>query len=242
MKHALALVAYLALAVIFTWPVASQIETTVTDPGDPLHLSWILDWDIHALTHAPLRIFDAPVFYPSKYPLAYSENLIGVAALALPFRLFGLGPVAIYNVALLLGLALSAWAGYALGWVMTRHYVASLVAGLLYGFVPYRLGHVQHLQIVWAPCIALLLAAIIVYRRAPSARNAALVAASLAANVLMDLYYFLFGAAILGLSLLLIALAERRDARFWLRLGVALAIALIAVIPILRPYWIVSKD
>ena len=57
MKHALALVAYLALAVIFTWPVASQMETTVADEGDPLHLSWILDWDGHALLHAPLRIF-----------------------------------------------------------------------------------------------------------------------------------------------------------------------------------------
>jgi len=39
MKHALALVAFVALAVIFTWPVASQIETTVADEGDPLHLS-----------------------------------------------------------------------------------------------------------------------------------------------------------------------------------------------------------
>jgi len=242
MKHVLAFILYLALAVIFTWPMASQMETTVTDEGDPLHLSWILDWDIHALTHAPLRLFDAPVFHPSKYPLAYSENLIAVAALCLPFRLAGLGPVAIYNVALLLGLAFSAWSGYLLGLAVARKNIAALVAGLLYGFVPYKFGHIQHLQIVWSGCLALLLAAIVIYRRKPAAAGAAFVAVSLAANALMNLYYFFFGAAMLALSLLVIAIAERRDARFWLRLFAALAIAGIALLPILAPYWIVSKE
>jgi hypothetical protein len=242
MKHLLAFAIYLALAVIVTWPMAIRMETAVTDEGDPLHLSWILDWNIHALTHKPLHIFDAPIFYPSKYPLAYSENLIGVALLALPFHFLGVGPIGIYNVALLLGLALSAWSGYLLGWTIARKYVPALVAGLLYGFVPYKFSHVQHLQLIWSPCVALMLAAILLYRAKPTAMRAALVAASLAANALMNLYYFLFGAVILALSLLLIAIAERRDARFWLRLAAALAVAGILLVPILRPYWIVSKE
>lgn len=241
MKHALAFAVYILLAVIFTWPMATQMETTVTDEGDPLHLSWILDWDIHALTHAPLRIFDAPVFHPSEYPLAYSENLIAVAVVCLPFRVAGFGPVALYNVALLLGLAFSAWSGYFLGWTISKKYLPALVAGLLFGFSQYKFGHVQHLQIVWSGCLALLLAAIVIYRRRPTAATAAFVAASLAANALMNLYYFLFGAAMLLLSLLLIAIAERRDARFWLRLAAALAIAGITLLPILAPYWIVSQ-
>jgi hypothetical protein len=241
MKHLLAFALYLALAVLVTWPMARRIETTVTDEADTLHLSWILDWNIHALTHAPHRIFHAPVFHPAKYPLAFSENLIGVAAAVLPFRLLGFGPVAVYNFALLLGLSLSAWAGYLLGWVLTRKTAAALMAGLLYGFVPYQFNHVQHLQVIWAPCVALLLAAILIYRRTPSTRTAALVAAALAANALMNLYYFLFGAAMLVLSLALIAIAERRDARFWLRLLAAVAVAGVALVPVLAPYWIVSK-
>jgi hypothetical protein len=241
MKHALAFAAYLALAIAMTWPMPARIETAVTDEGDPLHLAWILDWDIHALTHAPLRIFDAPVFHPAKYPLAFSENLILVAALCLPFKLLGLGPVAIYNVALLLGIALSAWSAYLAGWVVTRRVFAALMAGLLYGFVQYRFGHVQHLQIVWSAGLPLLLAAIAIYRRMPTWPRAALVAAALASNALMNIYNFLFGAVMLLLSLLLIALAERRGARFWLRLGAALAIAGVALLPVLMPYWIVSK-
>ena len=241
MKHLLGFALYLALAVAVTWPVARRIETTVTDEADTLHLSWILDWDIHALTHAPQRIFHAPVFHPAKYPLAFSENLIGVAAVVLPFRLLGFGPVAVYNIALLLGLSLSAWAGYLLGWVVARKYAAALMAGLLYGFVPYQFNHVQHLQVIWAPCVALLLAAILIYRRRPTMGTAALVAAALASNALMNLYYFLFGAAMLLLSLALIAIAEKRDARFWLRLLAALAVASVALVPVLAPYWIVSK-
>src|SRR5207244_427586 len=130
---------------------------------------------------------------------------------------------------------------YFLGWTLTKKHLASLVAGLLFGFVTYKWGHIQHLQIVWSGCAALLLAGVVRYRRAPTVGNAALVAASLAANVLMNLYLFLFCAVALVLSLALIALAEWHDARFWLRLGVALAIAGLLVTPILMPYWIVSK-
>jgi len=228
--------------VIVTWPMPARIETAVTDEGDPLHLSWILDWDIHALTHHPLHIFDAPVFHPAKYPLAFSENLIAVAALALPFRLLGLGPVAIYNVALLLGIALSAWSAYLLGWTLTRKFAPALMAGLLYGFMQYRFGHIQHLQIVWSAGLALLLAAIVLYLRAPATARAALVAAALASNALMNIYNFLFGSVMLLLSLALIAIAGRRDKRFWLRLAAALAVAALAIAPILAPYWIVSKE
>src|SRR5262245_41547182 len=242
MRHLGVIALFVVIAVIFTWPMATQMSTTVADQGDPLHLSWVIDWDIHALTHSPLRIFDAPIFYPAKYPLAFSENLIGIAILCLPFRLFGLGPIAIYNVALLLGFALSAWAAYVLGWIITRRHVPSLVAGLLYGFAVYRWGHLSHLQVIWSPCAPLLLAAILAYRRDPRVRNAALVGASLVANAVMNLYLFLFCAVALALSLIVIAVSEKHDARFWLRLGAALAIAGMAIAPVLMPYWIVAKE
>jgi hypothetical protein len=241
MKHVLACVLYLALAIAFTWPMAMRMETAVADEGDPLHLSWILDWDIHALTHAPLHVFDAPVFHPAKYPLAFSENLIGVAALCLPFHLLGFGPIAIYNVALLVGITLAAAFAYFGAWVLTRRFAPSLMAGLLYGFVPYRFGHLEHLQIAWSAGLALLIAAIFLYRRAPTVGHAALVAGAFASNALMNIYNLMFGAVALALSLLLIAIAEKRDARFWLRLVAAGAIAAVALVPILAPYWIVSK-
>ncbi len=235
---------YAVLAVVMTWPLALRLSTAVADLGDPLLNVWIIDWDCYALTHAPLHIFQAPLFYPSHYPLAYSENMIAVAALVLPFHLAGLPPIAVYNVALLLGLALSAYAGYVLAQLATRNAqpVASFIAGLLYGFVPYKLAHLQHLQILWSLWPPLLLAALIAYRRAPSRRNAALIGAAIVLSAMTNLYYFIFGMLTLAVALVLIAIAERRDARFWLRLFAAVALAGVVLIPILRPYAMVAKE
>ena len=233
---------YAILAVILTWPLVLRLNTAVADLGDPLLNVWIIDWDCHALLHAPWRIFDAPVFYPSQYPLAYSENMIAVAALVLPFHAAGVPPIGVYNLAVLLGLALSACAGYLLARVVTGRDAASFVAGLLYGFVIYKLAHLQHLQILWAVAPPLLLAATMAYRRAPTWRRASLVGAALVLGALTNMYYFLFGGLAFALTLLLIAIAERRDARFWTRLGVAVAVAAVVLIPILRPYAIVSKQ
>src|SRR6266480_360888 len=101
-----------------TWPLSLRLTTAVADLGDPLLNVFIIDWDCHALLHAPWRIFDAPVFYPSKYPLAYSENMIAVAAAVLPFHAAGVPPIGVYNIAVLLGLTLSAYAGYVLAAVI----------------------------------------------------------------------------------------------------------------------------
>jgi hypothetical protein len=237
---------YLLVAIVCTWPLAARLDTAVSDLGDPLLNAWIIDWDCHALshalTHAPLHIFDAPIFYPSKLPLAYSENLIGIALVVLPLHLAGLPPLAVYNIAMLLGIAISAYAGYLLARVVTRKIAASALAGLLYGFVPYKLGHLAHVQIIWSATPALLLAALILYRRKPLKRNAALVAAAFAVGAIINIYLFLFGAVALALTLALIAIAETRDRRFWLTILVALAIAGLAILPVLMPYALVAKE
>jgi hypothetical protein len=234
--------AFLLVAIAATWPLAARLDTAVSDLGDPLLNAWIIDWDCYALTHAPLHIFDAPIFYPSKYPLAYSENLIGIAIVVLPFHLSGMPPLAVYNIAMLLGFAISAYAGYLLARVVTGKTAASVIAGLLYGFVPYKLGHLAHVQIIWSATPALLLAALILYRRKPSKKYAALVAIAFAAGAIINIYLFLFGAVALVLTLVLIAIAEKRDRRFWLTLMVALAIASLVVLPVLMPYAIVAKE
>src|SRR5213592_4494308 len=120
-RDAAVFVLYTALAVVMTWPLALRLTTAVADLGDPLLNVFIIDWDCHALLHAPWRIFDAPVFYPSKYPLAYSENMIAVAAAVLPFHAAGVPPIGVYNIAVLLGLTLSAYAGYILAQLATRN-------------------------------------------------------------------------------------------------------------------------
>ena len=240
-RRAAPLALYAALAVVTTWPLGLRLTTAVADLGDPLLNVWIIDWDCHALLHAPWRIFDAPVFYPATYPLAYSENMIAIAAAVLPFHLAGVPPIGVYNIALLLGLTLSAYAGYVLARMVSGE-LASLIAGTLYGFVPHKLAHLQHVQIIWSLWPPLLLAALIAYRRVPSWRRAALIGACLVGGALTNLYYFIFAALAFGAALLLMAIAERRDARFWLPLLGAMAVTALLLVPILRPYMVVAKE
>jgi hypothetical protein len=231
---------YLLLAITLTWPLARNITTTVSDLGDPLLNTFILDWDCYALTHQPLHLFDAPFFYPSKYPLAYSEHLAGIALLCLPFYAAGLAPLTIYNIAMLIGFALSAYGGYVLARVVTGRVWPSVLAGILYGFIPYKFGHVAHLQIVSSGWLPLMLAALLVYRRSPTTGRAALFAGAFVMNGLTNIYYLLFGSVAIALTIALIAIAEDRDLRFWLRLGGALLVASLVLLPFLIPYKIVA--
>jgi hypothetical protein len=232
---------YLIVAIVLTWPLAAHLPTAVSDLGDPLLNAWILDWDCYALTHQPLHLFDAPIFYPAKFSLAFSEHLAGIAILCLPFYAAGLGAITTYNIALLLGFALSAYGASVLARVITHRFMPAVLAGMLYGFVPYRFDHLSHLQVVSSGWLPLLLAAFLVYRRSPTARNAVLLAGAFVMNGLTNVYFFFFGSVALALTVLLMAIAERHDRRFWLRMGGAMAAGMVVLLPFLLPYKVVSN-
>ena len=164
---------YLALAIALTWPMVMQIDRAVIDIGDPLLNTFILDWDLYSFTHAPLHLYDAPILYPGKYPLAYSENMVGIALLLLPLYFFGIAPIALHNIAMLIGFALSGYGLFVLARMITRSFVSSFIAGVLYAFVPFKWEHLSHVQIISSGWLPLMLAALIAYRHEASWRNAA---------------------------------------------------------------------
>ena len=234
---------YLALALAMTWPLAKQMTTAVADLGDPLVNTWILDWVSHSLTHAPLHLYDAPLHQPARLTLAFSENLVGVALWILPFYWAGVPPIAIYNIALLLGFAFSGYGAFVLARMITRSTMASLIGGVIFAFVPFKFDHLSHMQLVWSGWIPMLLATVLAYWRAPSRTTAALVAGAFVMNGITNVHYFLFGSLTALLTIGALAVFDpRRDRRFWRDLVVAFVIAGIVLLPFLLPYRIVSKE
>ena len=236
---------FLLFTIILTWPVAVRLNTAVPDLGDPLLNTWILDWDIYSVTNAPSHIYDADIFYPSKYPLAYSENLFGIAIVALPFYLLGFTPLAVYNIAVLLGFAFSGYGAFVLGRTLTRSTprstTAGLVAGILYSFVNFRVDHLAHLQFVWGGWMPLMLAALLHYWRRPTIRNAILYGLCVLMNGLTNIHQFLFGTTALVLSVALLALlATRFKWRTLIGASVATIVAAALMVPVLMPYKEVS--
>jgi len=233
---------FLLLAIVFTWPLALRLSTGTSDLGDPLLNAWIIDWDLHAATHAPSSIYQAPIFYPGKYPLAYSENLFGIALFAFPFYLAGCPPLVIYNLMFIGGFAFSAYGGYVLARTATGSTRAGLIGGVLYGFVPFRFDHLPHVQIVFGGWLPLILAALLHYWKRSTWWAAAGFGAALLMNGLTNIHYFLFGTLTAAITIFVLAFVDRRaDWRFWLRLAVAAGLVVALMIPVLWPYKVVSE-
>ena len=146
------------LAVVLTWPAAARLDTMAVDLGDPLLTTWILAWDVHALATAPLRFFDANMFYPRRETLAYTEHLVGLLPLVGPARLAGAGPLLAHN---LVWLATFPMTGLAMFWLvraLTGDAGAATVSAVLYAFSPFRFGQLGHIQVLshqWLPLVLL---------------------------------------------------------------------------------------
>jgi hypothetical protein len=168
-KSVVVLGGFLALAAVKTWPLLAHFGTRLGAQGsDALLVTWILAWDVHALTTRPLRLFDANLSYPIERSLAFSDHLLGVVPLFAPVYLVTGNAVAGYNALLLLSFVLSACGAFALAWSWTRNWWPSIVAGVLFGFAPLRLSQIGHLQLLtffWAPWALLFLDRVLRGRR-----------------------------------------------------------------------------
>jgi len=228
---------FLLLAVAMTWPLARNLPTAVSYPGDPFINTWILDWDWHATLHQPLHLFEANAFYPAHDSLAFSENLYGISLLLFPLRALGLGALTAHNLALLLGFAFSGFAAYLLGRMISGSAWAGVAAGIFYAFVPWRFTQLPHVQHVFAGWLPMMLAALLYYARRPAWTRAALFGGAFLMNGLSNVHWFLFGSIAIALSIP-IAVPRPRD---WMRIVAAMLVALALLAPFLIPYATVSK-
>ncbi|MCA1554315.1 MAG: hypothetical protein LC737_08055, partial [Chloroflexi bacterium] len=159
MKRTLLVLAiYALLAFAATHPLWQHLDDVVPgDVGDPVLNTYILGWDARALIGDPLHVFDAGIYYPLHNTLAYSENLLGSALLALPIALLTGEPLVAYNFTFLFSFVLAGFGMYVLVLRLTRRRDAAFVAGVAFAFAPYRLASLAHIQLTtvqWLPFIA----------------------------------------------------------------------------------------
>lgn len=137
---------YAVLLAVMSWPlVTDPAHLGMTDRPDGRLNAWILAWDVHALTSAPARLFEAPAFHPLPDALAFSENLLVPAVLSAPFQAWG-GPVLAYNAALFLSLLVSGLGTAALVRRVTGDRLAAFVAGALFAAGAHRWIRLAHLH------------------------------------------------------------------------------------------------
>lgn len=138
------------LTLISAWPLVRHLASALpADLGDPVLETWILWWNAHTV---PLTAswWNAPMFVPMKGAMALSESLLGLTPVTTPLQWLGLGPVAAHNIAFLLSGPLAALSAFLLATRLTPRRDAALIAALAFGFAPYRIGQLSHLQVLWA--------------------------------------------------------------------------------------------
>lgn len=226
---------YLLWTIVTTWPLALRLGSGVpSDLGDPLLVSWFLWWDSHVV---PLteRWWNAPMFFPTRGVMAFSEHFLGTAALVAPIiRLTGNLQLA-YNIAFLLTFVLSALSAYALCFIIVRRHDAAFVAGLAFGFAPYRwsqLSHLHVLSVYWMPV------ALLALHRYFEDRRPAWLALFSGAWVMQALacgYFLFYGSVLIGLWLLWFGVGQART-RDYVRIAAAWGIGALALAPIAYGY------
>jgi len=223
---------FTALAIAMTWPLARILNRGVSDPGDPYHLTWVLDWDWYATFHQPLHLFQANIFYPTPDTLAYSEHIYGIAMFLFPLRAAGVGALTAHNIAVLLAFAFSGFAAFLLGRTVSGSTIGGVAAGIFYAYLPWRFNQLPHLQNLWGGWLPLMVVALIHCGRKPGWRSAILFGVAFLMNGLTNLHYLAFGSLAAMVSVPIIV-ADRKQ---WLRIAATTAIACALLAPFLVPY------
>jgi hypothetical protein len=227
---------FLAVTVLMTWPQAVHVDDGLADLWDAKLNARILQWDFHQTLHDPLALYQLNFFYPSRDVLAFSENLWGVSLFGFPLLAAGVSPLANYNVLLLLGMFLSALAAWALARDVTGDPIASVVAGLVFAFLPWRISQLTHLQFQWAPFLCLTLLFLLRYLDQGRTRDAVLFGAAFAWNALCNVHYALFGGLLVAVVLAVAVLQRRGSPGRWLGAVLATAAGALVFLPFALPY------
>jgi hypothetical protein len=233
-----------------TWPLARHLGRDVAaDLGDPLYYMWAIAWNCTRLLQVfrgdvtrLAGFFDANIFYPEPLALAHSDHMIAQSLQALP--LYALGNVILcYNVIFLSTFVLSGLGMYLFVRELSGHARGAFVAGLLFAFAPYRMGHLAHLNLLsmqWAPL------ALYGLRRYFDRRGYWPLAGAAAALIVQNLssgYFVLYLVPFVALYVLWEVIARRvwSDRRLWLDLAAAAAMVAAATTPFLVPYFLLRN-
>jgi hypothetical protein len=238
-----ALALFIVLAVVHTWPLASDpAHLSRNENGDTLLNTWIVAWVIHQAPRAPLQLFNANIFYPEPNTLAYSEALLVQSAMGAPLVWAGASPVLTYNILLIAGFALTGWAACLVLVRWTGDWWAGLAGGIVFGFNAHTLTRMPHMQALHVEFLPFALLAFDRLLVDPRARHAVSFAAWFVLQALASFYLLVITSV--GFAAALAVRPEAWVGKRALKLAGCLALAglvsLVVLVPYLLPYWSLS--
>jgi hypothetical protein len=143
-----------------TWPLAAQLSTHAAGSGNDMWIYHWGNWWVRKVLTEGGRLYWTPyMFYPQGVSLTWYAFSWLNTAIWLPLQAL-IGPLAAYNVTVLLSYLISAFTAYLLAQELTGSRWAAFVAGLIFAFYPARNSyhsHLSFLSVQWIPLCALFL-------------------------------------------------------------------------------------
>ena len=237
----------LAASVVMTWPLAAGFGSLGRTRGvdaDGMYAIWDVSWVAHTLTSDPLRLFDANIFHPHRWTLAFSELNLLAGVVAIPGWLVSRNPYVALNSALLFAFSTNLIGAWLLARRLTGSAAASLSAAVIFAFCPYFFSHTAHIQLLMGGGIPLSLLMLHKLADAPSVRRGVHLGLALAVQALACAYYGIFAGLMVGYASLFLAISRRQFKRreYWTAIAVAAALSIACVLPFFIPFLEIQEE
>ncbi len=229
---------FTAAAVVMTWPYVANATSATAVGFDPFLQIWLSEWIQHALATDPRGLFAANMFYPFSQSLAYTDANVPGALLALPIRAVTGDPILTNSILVLASFVAAALGTFLLVRYVTGNQAVSLVAGLAYAFLPYRMIHLWHLNWLEGALVPWFILALLRMIDRPNTSRA-LIAGVLAAIITLISFYFAPQLALIAITVSASVWVSRHtwpNLPFWRASAIAAAVALALAFPFLVPY------
>jgi hypothetical protein len=227
---------FCGFAVLFLYPQMLAMDS-VPDMGDPLFSIWRTGWVYHKLFGDPRPLFSPNIFHPTPLTLTYSDSMLLPSLTTIPWLMVGLRPVVAYNVVMILSFIASAFAAYLLVERLTSSPLAAFIAGVLFGFYPYRFEHYSHYELQMTYCMPLALLALHRLVNEGRVRHGVVFGLLAAAQLYCSMYYAVFFLWYTAIVLVMLCLLTRPPIRrLVVPVAVAGVLAAVLAFPLFRTY------
>ncbi len=161
--------------------------------------------------------------------------MLGIGVPLAPFVWLGANAVLLHNIAVWLSFVIAGTGGYVLGRDLTGHRAAGVVCGAVAAFIPYRVGHLLKVQVLYAAWLWWAAWGAHRYFAMPSMWRALRVAIFFILLGLSSLYFAYAGVVPLLMIVAAEAWRRRGPVRAWLVHGLAAAVlCALAYVPVAR--------
>ncbi len=152
--YLLALLAYIGLSILVTWPIIAHLTSEYAGGRSDLWVhQWSYWWVKYALLNGESLLNTPLLYYPKGITLVWHTIAWPNVVVWLILQTF-LGEMTAYNVVFITGFSLNGFAMFLLAREHLSNSLSAFIAGVVFAFWPYTLSHFDHpnlFMVFWIP-------------------------------------------------------------------------------------------